>query len=191
MVDDLSRFMNALALLGISALLAFAFVDQIVFADLPCPLCLLQRLGFALAGFGFALNLTAGSRPLHYAFVILGSMAGATAAARQVLLHIVPGSGAYGQPLFGLHFYSWAFIAFVLILVWCALLLIVEHRRLPWESGSGAAQATGAGDAPRAPIVAIPVVVFALLIGLNAISTVLECAAGICPADPTHYQLLR
>lgn len=195
MLDDGARFLNALALFGISALLTFAFVDQVVFFDLPCPLCILQRLGFALAGFGFALNLIWGPHPSHYALIILAAVAGATVAARQVFLHIVPGSGTYGQPLFGLHFYTWAFIAFAMIIVWCALLLAVDRRLVPQGKASSGLEETGSTSqsvlASRKLIVALPVLIFALLIGLNAISTLLECSIGICPADPSHYELLR
>lgn len=194
MLDDSARFLNALALLGISALLTFAFIDQVVFFDLPCPLCILQRLGFALAGFGFVLNLVWGTRPGHYALTILASVAGATAAGRQVLLHIVPGSGSYGQPLFGLHFYTWAFIAFTMIIIWCAILLAIDRQFLPQGKAPGHENADSAAHsaAPgRKLIVVLPVAIFALLVGLNALSTFLECSTGICPADPSHYELLR
>ncbi|MFC6487472.1 disulfide bond formation protein B [Nitratireductor sp. GCM10026969] len=195
MLDGSARFLNALALLGISALLTFAFIDQVVFFDLPCPLCILQRLGFALAGFGFVLNLMWGARPGHYALSILASVAGATAAGRQVLLHIVPGSGSYGQPLFGLHFYTWAFIAFTMIIIWCALLLAIDRQFLPRGKASPGHQNAGSAAHSVAParklIVVFPVAFFALLVGLNALSTFLECSTGICPADPSHYELLR
>lgn len=194
MLDDGARFLNALALLGISALLTFAFVDQVVSFDLPCPLCILQRLGFALAGFGFTLNLMWGTRPSHYALIILASVTGATVAGRQVLLHIAPGSGTYGQPLFGLHFYTWAFIAFAMIIIWCALLLAIDRRLLPQGKASSGLEESGSASqsvaASRTLIVILLVSIFALLIGLNAVSTLLECSIGICPADPSHYELL-
>ncbi|WP_163266183.1 disulfide bond formation protein B [Chelativorans alearense] len=195
MLDDSTRFLNALALLGISALLTFAFVDQVAFFDLPCPLCILQRLGFAVAGFGFALNLLWGSYASHYSLTIVASIAGATAAARQALLHIVPGSGTYGQPLFGLHFYTWAFIAFVMILIWCALLLAIDRRLLPQGEASPGGEELGptarSVAVPRTMITLFPIAVFGLLVGLNALSTLLECSIGICPTDPSHYELLR
>ncbi len=50
MTPSLSRTLNAVGLLAISAVLAVAFFDQLVFGDLPCPLCLLQRAGFVGAG---------------------------------------------------------------------------------------------------------------------------------------------
>ena len=57
MPSDLSRLVNALGLIAVDTVLVLAFVDQLWFRDLPCPLCILQRAGFIAAGFGLALNL--------------------------------------------------------------------------------------------------------------------------------------
>jgi disulfide bond formation protein DsbB len=183
------RLLNALALLGISGLLAYAFVDQFLLSDLPCPLCLLQRVAFALAGFGFALNVLCRPRPSHYGLIIISALGGAMVAGRQVLLHIVPGSGTYGDTLFGLHFYSWAFVAFVAIIAGSTLLLMLG-------GDNGTTTAVGRDDA-RGPLSYVQkwigrfaVLVFAMLVAMNALSTLLECSIGLCPDDPTHYELL-
>ncbi|MDX3907942.1 MAG: disulfide bond formation protein B [Pigmentiphaga sp.] len=178
-----AALLNALALLGISGLLGVAFLDQIVFSELPCPLCLLQRLAFVLAGFGFALNILLGPRPSHYALVILSSLAGAAVAGRQTLLHIVPGSGAYGSPLFGLHFYTWAFIAFAAIVAGTAIVLMLDRQFEPSDF-------RGQASTPARRFMLAVVVLFGLLVAANALSTLLECSVGICPADPTGYELL-
>ena len=107
---DLSRLLNALGLIAVDTLLVIAFVDQLWFRDLPCPICILQRAGFVAAGFGIALNLLFGPRPSHYGMTIVGAAVGAAIAMRQILLHIVPDSGSYGNAVFGMHLYSWAFI---------------------------------------------------------------------------------
>ena len=65
MTPALSLRLNALGLFSISAVLAF--VDQFVLNDLPRPLCILQRAGFVVTGFGLALNLRFGPRTSHYA----------------------------------------------------------------------------------------------------------------------------
>jgi disulfide bond formation protein DsbB len=96
--------LNALGVFAISAVLIFAFADQLGLHELPCPLCILQRAGFVVAGFGLLLNLRFGPRPSHYAVVIIGALAGAAVSGRQILIHIVPDTGSYGSPLFGLHF---------------------------------------------------------------------------------------
>src|SRR5680860_1922470 len=112
MSADLSRLLNAIGLLAIGTVLALAFVDQIWFRELPCPLCILQRAGLFAAGFGIALNLIFGPKPSHYGVAIVGAVAGGSISMRQILLHIVPGTGSYGDAVFGLHLYTWAFISF-------------------------------------------------------------------------------
>jgi disulfide bond formation protein DsbB len=52
MTPALTMRLNALGLLAVSVVLLFAFVDQLVYGDLPCPLCILQRAGLVAAGFG-------------------------------------------------------------------------------------------------------------------------------------------
>jgi disulfide bond formation protein DsbB len=59
-----ARLLNAAGLLGLSAILAVAFGYQFVLGEIPCPLCLLQRVAFTAAGVGLALNVAVGVRPL-------------------------------------------------------------------------------------------------------------------------------
>src|SRR5215213_7880022 len=123
-----SRTLNALGLFGLAGILLVAFAYQFILGELPCPLCLLQRAAFAAAGVGLALNVSVGSRPSHYAITIISAFAGALISRRQVLLHIVPGSGSYGSALFGLHFYTWALIAFGLTIFAAAMLLMFDTQ---------------------------------------------------------------
>jgi disulfide bond formation protein DsbB len=178
-----SRFsttLNALGLLAVSAVLTFAFADQLIYSDLPCPLCILQRAGVVAAGFGLALNLRFGLRPGHYAVTILGAVAAGTVAVRQILLHIVPGSGSYGNPFLGLHLYTWVLIFSVLIVVGAALMLMFDRQFRE--------------DAPQDPLAGLSLVsvtIFAFLVLANGVSTVLECGGGLCPGNPTGYLLLE
>lgn len=181
MTPSLSSRLNALGLLAVCAVLAFAFVDQVIYGDLPCPLCVLQRAGFVAAGFGVALNLRFGPRPSHYALTILGAVAGASISLRQVALHIVPGSGSYGNAFFGLHFYTWAFILFALIIAGAAAMLLFDRQFKDAERAA----------APLGGIAMVAFVFFALLAIGNGMSTLLECAGGLCPDNPTEYLLLR
>jgi disulfide bond formation protein DsbB len=175
-----SRMLNGLGLLAISAVLAAAFFDQFVYGDLPCPLCILQRAGFAGVALGLALNLRFGARPSHYGIAILSALIGGVISGRQVLLHIAPGDAGYGDSLLGLHFYTWALLLFFVIVAGCALLLLFDRQ-------------FAAADAPRSglPVLGLAVLVLgALLVLGNGVSTVLECGGGLCPDNPTEYQLL-
>jgi disulfide bond formation protein DsbB len=181
MTPALSLRLNAFGLSAITAVLLVAFADQLVLHDLPCPLCILQRAGFVVAGFGLALNLRFGPRASHHAVTILGAVAGGMIALRQILIHIVPGSGAYGSALFGLHFYTWAFVVFTLIVLGTAAMLLFDRQFV--EGGRSVERLGGLSLAAFA--------LFALLVLGNGISTVLECSAGLCPDNPTDYLLLR
>ena len=110
MTRSLALTLNALGLYAIALVLAVAFAAQLLLDELPCPLCLIQRIQFAMLAVGPILNVRFGPRPSHYAVSLLAAIAGAAFAARQILLHIMPGDPGYGSALLGYHYYSWAFI---------------------------------------------------------------------------------
>jgi disulfide bond formation protein DsbB len=83
--------LNALGLYAIALVLIAAFAAQLILHELPCPLCLLQRVLFAALAIGPILNIRFGPRPSHYALSLFAAVAGAVASTRQVLLHIMPG----------------------------------------------------------------------------------------------------
>jgi disulfide bond formation protein DsbB len=177
--SDLSRLLNALGLVAIDTVLALAFIDQLWFRDLPCPVCILQRAAFIAAGFGIALNLVLGPRPSQYGVMILGAVAGGAIALRQMLLYIVPGSGSYGNEVFGMHLYSWAFTGFVVIVVGAAVMLFYDRqfgRGEPLSSRLDALTLTALAT-------------FAVLVVGNVFSTLFLCGLGLCPEAPTGYVL--
>lgn len=181
MTPTFSRQLNIIGLLGITCILFYAFIDQWVYHDLPCPLCLLQRASFVAAGFGLALNLCFGPRPSHYALTILGAIAGAVIAARQILLHIVPGTGTYGQAIFGLHFYTLAFIALAVIIALSAVMMLFDGQFAELDNPS---------SKPFGRMALATFVLFVLVTLGNGVSTILECGGGLCPDNPVSYQLL-
>ena len=180
MSADLSRLLNAVGLLAISTVLALALIDQIWFGELPCPLCILQRAGFFAAGFGIALNLIYGPKPSHYGVAIIGAVAGGAISMRQILLHIVPGTGSYGNPVFELHLYTWAFIAFVCIVIGCAILMLDDRQFSRVEPMS----------ARLKPLPLSALLLFLALAIANVFATIALCGAGFCPDSPTGYMLL-
>jgi disulfide bond formation protein DsbB len=178
---DLSRLLNAVGLVAISTVLALAFVDQLWFRDLPCSICILQRAGFFAAGFGIALNLIFGPKPSHYGIAIIGAITGGAISMRQILQHIVPGTGHYGNDVFGLHLYTWAFIAFVAIVLGCAIMLLDDRQFSRAEPMSVRLKAL--------PLSAL--LLFLALAIANVFATIGLCGAGLCPDDPKDYMLLQ
>src|SRR4029078_10127462 len=116
--------LNTLSLYAVALVLAAAYAAQFILHELPCPLCLLQRILFATLAVGPILNIRFGPRPSHYAMSLLAAVAGAVASTRQVLLHIMPGDAGYGSALLGYHYYTSARIWFI------ATVLLIARLRL-------------------------------------------------------------
>jgi len=174
--------LNALGLYAIALVLAVAFGAQLLLHELPCPLCLLQRIAFTVLAVGPIMNIRWGSRPGHYALSLLAAVAGAVFSTRQVLLHIMPGDAGYGTALFGYHYYSLALIPFAAAIVLLAATLLFDRQ---FEQ-DGAAQAVAPG---AFAISAVWLVI--VLTGLNVVSTLLECGFGACADNPLVYELLK
>lgn len=188
MTPSLARTLNAIGLLGLSLVLSAAFADQFLADDVPCPLCLLQRAGMMIAGVGIALNITVGPRPAHYAMAIVSALAGGAASLRQIALHVVPGTGSYGDAFMDLHFYSWAFVTFAAIVLGSAIMLFFENQFADATYSTGADEL----DRPRlSGLALIGIALFALLALANTVSTVAECELGLCPDNPTGYDLFN
>ena len=163
---------NLLALLGINGMLIYAFIDQFYFGELPCPLCIMQRIGFILIGFAFVLNLRFGAHSAHYGWGILSGLVGMMVSLRQVLLHILPNDKGFGATFLEIHFYTWAFVGYMGLLAAQAILLMLPNG----------------GVRSRHQVTNFVVILFVLLVLANLISTLLECGLGACPDDPVGYQ---
>ena len=174
--------LNALSLYAVALVLAAAYAAQFILQELPCPLCLLQRILFTTLAVGPIMNIRFGPRPSHYAMSLLAAVAGAVASTRQVLLHIMPGDAGYGSALLGYHYCTWALIGFTAAIVLIAAVLLFDRQ---FEDDGG--------TPPDMPGTFARTAVW-LVIGLtaaNVISTLLECGLAACPADPVAYELLK
>jgi disulfide bond formation protein DsbB len=173
--------LNALGLYAVALVLAAAFAAQFVLHELPCPLCLLQRILFATLAVGPILNIRFGPRPSHYALSLFAAVAGAVVSTRQVLLHILPGDAGYGSALLGYHYYTWALIGFIAAIVLLASILLFDRQfdddKTQLVAGTAFAQA------------AVWLVIG--LTALNTITTLLECGFGACADNPLVYELLK
>lgn len=170
------RLFNALGALVVFSVVLGAYGIQFIFLEPPCPLCLLIRMGMLATGFGLVLNALFGPKTVHYGFALLGAIFGAAVSLRNIALHIVPGTGSYGDAVFGFHLYTWAFLVFMAMIIAVAVVMFFQRQF----------------DAPKAPaprIVAV-LAVIALWVGIflagaNTFTTAVECGIGPCPDDPT------
>lgn len=181
--QGLSFWLNALALAAICGSLLEAFYWQIFFHELPCPLCQLQRVALTLAGMGMMLNIRFGPSAVHYTIILASAIGGATASGRQILLHIAPGDLGYGSTLFGLHFYTWGFIAFVVMMIFCAVMLCIDRNQL----SAPRVQLTSGTSSWHARIASLLIGLFFLITAANLISALMVCQFGSCPDNPTEY----
>lgn len=180
-----SRILNSIGLLVVCGVLIAAYAYQFVLNELPCPLCLLQRVAFVAVGYGLALNLIYGAKPHHYGIMLIAAVYGASVSIRQILLHIVPGTGAYGSPVLGMHYYTWAGISFFLVILGTAVMLLFEgqYNKLKDEPSN-----------ERFGGVKLAKFAFFLLLFLaaaNMVTTFVECGPLVCADPPTEYKLLE
>lgn len=172
--------LNALSLYAVALVLAAAYAAQFILQELPCPLCLLQRILFAALAVGPILNIRFGFRPSHYAMSLLAAVAGAVVATRQVLLHILPGDAGYGTALLGYHYYTWALLGFITAIILLAAMLLFDRQFdeavLPAAAGAFAQ---------------IAVWLVIALTAVNVVTTLLECGFGACADNPLVYELLK
>jgi len=180
MTPRVAVLLNTIGLYAISVILLEAFYFQFVLQELPCPLCLLQRVAFTALAVGPILTLRYGPQPSHYGLTIIAALAGAGIACRQILLHIEPGNSGFGSPILGLHFYSWAFICFVIAIAACAAVLLFNKQF------SEQTQPPSIGLFERTAVWLIIAVTL-----LNAANALTECGFDFCPpGGPADYELL-
>ena len=170
--------LNVLALFAVSAVLAAAFYLEFAYDELPCPLCLLQRIALCGIAAGLILNLRFGLSPRHYGLILLAAASGGVFAVRQILLHIAPGDPGYGSTVLGWHFYTWSAVVFAVAILGAAIGLLFDEQFR--------------GDARRrmAPAAVIAIVVAIGLAAANVVTTFLECGVHVCPDNPVTFELL-
>jgi disulfide bond formation protein DsbB len=176
-VSLITRVLNFVVLAGIIGMLLIAFWQEFARGEIPCALCLTQRAALAAAGVGFMLNARFGSSEIHYGIAILSSLAGAAAAGYQAL-HAAPGATLPGPVVLGLHFHTWMFLAFVLLIAFCGVMLFIEVQFL---EGIRDARATFTAQALAW--------LFVLAAFGNAVTTLLLCGMGPCAEQPSTYEL--
>ncbi len=173
------RVLNVVALYAISGLLIAAYAFEFDRDELPCPLCLLQRIALCAMAAGVLFNLRFGLNPRHYGLILLAAIAGGAVSVRQVLLHIAPGDPGYGSTVFGLHYYTWCAIVFGIAIVATAFVLLFDE-----QFGRSPPRRLG----PFAILAAV--LAFGLTIA-NVATTFLECGLHACPDNPVSFELLE
>ncbi len=177
-------------ILGYTGVVLSAFFIQFVLHEFPCPLCMLQRYGMFLSSLGalFVImqarrgELTTARYAQGLGLGLVGALAGATVSVRQIELHIEPGDPGYGAPVLGLHLYSWAFLTFVIVLIYCGAMLILMPRGIP---------AAPAATSPLRRVSTAVIWLFIAVVAANVVAIIfLEGFAFVLPDDPSSYTLI-
>lgn len=179
-IAKIVKVLNAIDVLGLAFLLLVAFVLQIGFHELPCPLCILQRIGVLGIAFGFLLNVQFKMRPAHYTLALLSAMLTAAISIRQIFLHVVPGDPGYGLPLLGLHLYTWLFLLCVAVIAYIAIIFSI----LPQYQYDELSKSRG-----MKLLTHIAFGLVFLLAVFNGISAYLECGIKACSENPVKYEI--
>ncbi len=179
-----ARLLNVIDVLAVCFVILLAFIMQVVLNELPCPLCLLQRIGILAMGFGFLLNIRYQIKARHYAFSLLSAVFTGFVAIRQIALHILPGSGSYGLPFLGLHMYTWVFVLSVICILYTTVMLCIQGQfeqedyiqTYPYWLRSLSHLAFS---------------IFLAMLFLNILFTFLECGIKTCPENPVSYKITQ
>lgn len=154
-----------------------ALVFQLLFYELPCPLCLMQRYGFLAVGYGCVLSIKENSKVEHNIIIIISIIYTMVVAIRQMLLHIAPHDLGYGSTFLGIHFYTWSALISISFITLMALLPVLENSINTFFLKKSYLS--------RLPSLMLKSILILTII--NVISMYLECGFTMCPANPIRY----
>jgi disulfide bond formation protein DsbB len=164
---------NTLGLFFISLILLSAFFFQIYLNEIPCPLCLLQRLAFVGVGIGLISNLNQSNKPVHFLIINTSALFGLFVSLRQIMLHSLPNDPGYGSDIFGMHMYTWsAIIFFIIILISSITFSLINFK-------DKSIRITYFGK--------IISLIFICIIIFNIITIFLVSGFHVYPENPTNY----
>jgi len=174
-----------LVMFVIAGILTAAMTLQYVNGELPCPLCLLERVAMLGVCFGIMLNFRRGFSYQNTGFSLLFAIILLVISARQSLLDIYPRPGHeyIGSAIFGIHMPVWSIII--------ALALLIAYAiKLSILGGDEYLREADVSEFPAirriADILSIYVIALCLI---NLVSVVLQCGLGEC--HTFGYRLLQ
>jgi disulfide bond formation protein DsbB len=168
-------------MLTIAAILTVAMVLQYDGGEIPCPLCLLQRVAMFGVCFGIILHFRHGHSAQNTGVSMLFALFLLIVSARQTLLDIYPrpGHSYVGNAVMGLHMSVWSVVIAVAILTAFAAKLAVL----------GGEDLRGTQPSPTLGRIARMLGLYVVAIGLiNFASVIAQCGADAC--HTSGYRLL-
>ena len=171
-------------MLVIAAIMTAAMAMQYIGGELPCPLCLLQRVALFGVCFGIILTFRLGDSGRNSGLSLLFAIFLLVVSVRQSLLDIYPRPGhAYiGSAVFGIHMPVWcALIALALLIAYAVKLALLDGRK---------ARAIPLAEFPALARAAKAVGAYVIMLcAINLISAFAQCGFDVC--HTTGYRLLQ
>ncbi len=183
MLARLNYLYLLLMMLVIAAILTAAMIIQYGWGELPCPLCLLQRVALFGVCFGIIATFRFGDSGRNSGFSLLFAIFLLVVSVRQSLLDIYPRPGhAYiGSGVFGIHMPVWCvLIALALLIAYAVKLSLLDGddaRAIPLSEFPPLARAARAAGAH-----------VIVLCAINLVSAFVQCGFDAC--HTTGYWLL-
>ena len=169
----------------IAGILTTAMVLQYAGGELPCPLCLLERVALLGICFGIIANVRTGFSHRNTGISLLFTIFLLIVASRQTLLDIYPRPGHeyIGSAVLGLHMPVWSVVIALCILTAYALKMTVlggerELTEIRIEAFPALAKVAG--------ILSVYLVILALT---NTVSVFVQCGLNEC--HTFSYQMLQ
>jgi disulfide bond formation protein DsbB len=180
-----ARVLNFIGLIAMIGVLLSAYVYQFSHHELPCTLCLLQRVAMVAVAFGAAMNVMLGPDPRHYAVCLVSAVLGAGVSIRQTLLHINPyfdvkaaqptlnvtANPPFGETVLGLHLYVWGAVLFGTVILAVGIVQLFRSQFKP------------AGPEPDwlTRLAGVGGGLLFVVAALQTLTTFMECGFGDCP----------
>lgn len=169
----------------LAAILTAAMVFQYGYGELPCPLCLLQRLAMLGVCFGIILQFRSGFSYQNVGISLLFTVFLLIVSVRQTLLDIYPRPGHeyIGTAIFGIHMPVWSVLIATALFFGFALQFILFGNTVDQHKQPVA-------KFPTLKIVAAALSLYVVAIGvINFGSVGVQCGFGQC--HTMGYALLK
>lgn len=169
----------------VAGILTAGMVYQYAYGELPCALCLLQRVAMFGVCFGILLQFRTGLTFQNSGITLLFAIFLLIVSVRQTLLDIYyrPGQGYIGSAVFGLHMPVWS------VLIALALIAATALQLLIWGD-SHYRKGARIRPFPLVRVLAIIVSLYVVAIGvINMASVYVQCGVGEC--HTSGYALLK
>jgi len=169
----LDRLILMLMLGILAAILTAAMVMQYAFGEIPCPLCLLQRVAMFGCCFGLIQQLRSSNSERGTGIALIFAVLLLVISVRQTLLDLFPRPGHeyVGSAIFGIHLPVWSVIIAVALLLGFAIRLALF---------GGARHTTDAERSLRRAIVQALVVYVVAICAINFLSVIAQCGLDQC-----------